>query len=120
MRVQGDPNNPILTGNILTKSGGKIRFQATSFDLVNGRVTFKKSFVENPFLHLEAQARVPSNVSTHTTTLDSNSSYNSSEEMVDVKLFIQGPATHPTIIPTSEPALGLQIHYIFTHLRFYP
>lgn len=93
MRVQGPPENPLLTGKINISRGGKVTFRNNVFEIKNGYVEYIDSPPDNPMLNIQANSVVRAQLRDGRT------------RDYDVDLFVQGTASKPKITMSSQPPL---------------
>lgn len=93
MRVAGPPESPLLTGRINIAKGGKVAFRSNVFEIQSGYVEYDNAPAENPTLNLQASAVVRAQLRDGTT------------RDYDVDLVVQGTASQPKIIMSSQPPL---------------
>ncbi|MCB0351703.1 MAG: translocation/assembly module TamB, partial [Bdellovibrionales bacterium] len=93
MKIEGPPQNPLLTGKINIVRGGKISFRNNIFEIKNGTVEYDKAVPSNPTLNIQADARVTAQLK------------NNETRDYDIDMRVQGTATNPKITLASQPAL---------------
>lgn len=85
LNIKGNPENPIVLGDIEIKSGSKIIFKDKPFEVQTAKIHFTPTTEINPDIYISANARV--------------SDY-------DINLLVQGPAKSPLIEASSQPPLS--------------
>jgi hypothetical protein len=94
MLVEGSPDIPLLTGRINIQRGGKVTFRNNIFEIQSGYVEYKKSNPENPYLNVNAEARVAATLA------------NNEIRDYDIDLNVTGYANDPKITVSSDPPIG--------------
>lgn len=95
LQIRGTNANPILSGDINLKKGGKLYFRETPFDIQAGTLKFNDPKENNPFVYLTGSTRVNQNAT------GKNSFY-------DLSLLAQGSSKNLSIQLRSQPPLSEQ------------
>ncbi|MBX9766164.1 MAG: translocation/assembly module TamB, partial [Bdellovibrionales bacterium] len=105
LQVRGTNVNPVMSGEVNLKKGGKLFFRETPFDIQVGSLKFNDPKENNPFVYLTGTTRVNQNVTGKNSFYDLSMLAQGSSKNLSIQLRSQPPLSEQDII--SLLALGV-------------
>jgi translocation and assembly module TamB len=98
MRVNGTPDNLLLTGTLTPSPGARVFFNDRPFEVTSAFAEYTGAPPQSPKIYLTATSRVSESVQ--------DDQGRTSEQQYDVSLLVQGRGPSPEIVLSSQPPLS--------------